>query len=280
MSADEPEVMCRYCGLPSPDEAEICVICFEDRQRYGFIKEDGTWAQDVVLYEVGGSVRDGFLGIDSKDKDFAVEAPSWERMKEFLEWRGFTIFVETPEFLTIRAHFPKEHPDYGKTTADFVLCRKEGAYSDGRHPDTVEVGTIYDDLARRDFTVNAMARRLGSSVVLDPWNGKEHLDYRRLIAVGDTETRLREDPLRALRALRFMVCKNFTLSGDIRRVVYADWFAPLLASVSTERKREELTKMFKHNTRLSMLQFAGVDAKPLRDAVFCDGLWLKPTLEQ
>ena len=109
------------------------------------------------IYQVGGSLRDECLGRPCKDFDFSVEAPSYEAMREHLVQDGYTIFLEKPEYLTIRARFPKGHPQE-RVCADFVLCRKDGFYSDGRRPDTVEPGTIYDDLARRDFTMNAMAR--------------------------------------------------------------------------------------------------------------------------
>src|SRR5688572_2507881 len=105
----------------------------------------------VKVFEVGGAVRDKLLGLRPKDIDFAVEAPSFKAMHEFVSSTCSTIFLIKPEFLTIRAH----HATMG--AVDFVLCRKDGAYSDGRRPDTVEPGTIFDDLARRDFTINAMA---------------------------------------------------------------------------------------------------------------------------
>src|SRR4051812_36297006 len=113
----------------------------------------------VHLYEVGGHVRDSLLGIKSKDIDFAVEAESFMELFNWLNAQKFDIFLITEEYGTIRARFPKGHVNAG-LTADFVLCRKDGNYSDGRRPDSVSPGTIFDDLARRDFTVNAMARDL------------------------------------------------------------------------------------------------------------------------
>ncbi len=102
----------------------------------------------VKIYLVGGSIRDQLLGLKSKDLDYAVEAGSYEEMRDYIKENG-KIFLETPEYLTIRAHLKNGEP------ADFVLCRKDGEYSDGRRPDKVTPGTLYDDLARRDFTVNA-----------------------------------------------------------------------------------------------------------------------------
>src|SRR5687768_11467708 len=104
---------------------------------------------DIRFFRVGGCVRDELLGIESKDIDFAVEADSFEAMRDAVHARCSKVFLETPEFLTIRGL----DPDIG--AVDFVLCRKDGPTKDGRRPEFVEPGTILDDLARRDFTVNA-----------------------------------------------------------------------------------------------------------------------------
>lgn len=237
----------------------------------------------VQLYLVGGAVRDLILGLTSKDYDFAVEADSYEQMREFLISEGFTIFLESPEFFTIRARFPKRPWRFaGKQmavlTADFVLCRKDGAYTDGRRPDEVHIGTIYDDLARRDFTVNAIAQA-GDGEFIDPHLGVLHARHMRLIAVGNAEERLREDALRALRAVRFIITKGFMQDAELMAALRSNWLPPLLASVSVERRREELFRALKHDTVRTMnLLYRLPDA--FREAVFADGLWLKPTLEK
>lgn len=127
----------------------------------------------IRIFEVGGCVRDEILGVPSKDIDFAMEAPSFQAMKEYMEAENFKIFLETPEYFTIRAKFPNS-----SLVADFVLCRKEFGYSNNRHPDLVEVGTIYDDLSRRDFTINAIAKSLDSGEFLDPHNGIDDLKIK------------------------------------------------------------------------------------------------------
>ena len=206
----------------------------------------------VRLFEVGGCVRDRILGIPTKDIDFSVEAESFDAMREFLLVNGYTIFVETPHFLTIRAHFPKDHPEHGRTTADFVLCRQDGASLDGRRPESVTPGTIFDDLARRDFTVNAMAIALDTGEFLDPHNGRSDLDMMMLRFVGDPHERIREDALRILRAVRFMVTKGFKPTPDTWRAMGELSSAELLVSVSTERIKEELEKCFRRDTILTM----------------------------
>ena len=90
---------------------------------------------NAKFFQVGGCVRDRLMGVPCHDIDFSVEAESFEAMREAILERGGTIYLDTPEFFTIRAKEP------GLGTVDFVLCRKEGAYSDGRHPDKVEMGT-------------------------------------------------------------------------------------------------------------------------------------------
>jgi len=225
-------------------------------------------------YEVGGCVRDELLGLESKDIDYAVEAPSFEAMHEALDLAGFSIFLSTPEHFTVRARFPRGH-EKNPLTADFVLCRKEGAYSDGRHPDEVEVGTILDDLARRDFTVNAMAKNWMGELI-DPWNGFHDLDHRILRCVGSAEDRLREDALRGLRAIRFMITKGFTMDFELARALNSTWLPEALSSVSKERQREELEKAFKHDTLLTLNMLHTFPR--LSRVIFSDGLRLMPTL--
>ena len=106
----------------------------------------------IRLFEVGGSIRDELMGIDNPpDRDFCAEAPSWEALENWCFEKMKKVFLVTPEFFTIRGMMPNG------TAIDVVMCRKDGPSSDGRHPDHVEPGTLLDDLARRDFTVNAMA---------------------------------------------------------------------------------------------------------------------------
>jgi tRNA nucleotidyltransferase/poly(A) polymerase len=230
------------------------------------------------FFEVGGCVRDELLGVPTKDIDFAVEADSFEAMKGELENRGFTIFLETPEFLTIRARFPKGDILFDRMTADFVLCRKDSPGSDGRRPDFVEVGTIFDDLARRDFTVNAMAKELGFTQLLDPHKGQSDLANRTLRFVGNPADRINEDFLRVLRAFRFVITKGFTLAPETEDAIMDPAIAPRLAAVSVERRREELRKAFMHDT-LGSLELLMRFPEVTRDAIFEDGLRLAPTLK-
>lgn len=220
------------------------------------------------FYQVGGCVRDRLLGIQSKDIDFSVEAASYDAMREAVIARGCEVKVDKPEFVTIRA----VHPELGGV--DFVLCRKDGTYeNDGRRPDFVEIGTLSDDLARRDFTVNAMAEAEDGSLI-DPHGGQIDLAARVLRCVGDTDKRLREDSLRMLRAIRFAITKGFHLSCEIKHFLHG--YARLLDNISIERIREELLKCFEKDTLLT-LQYLE-DFKEIRREIFKRNLKLTPTI--
>lgn len=223
----------------------------------------------VQIYKVGGAVRDEFLGVKSKDIDFAVEAPSYEAMRDYIAERG-KIFLEKPEFFTIRAKLDG-------LDADFVLCRKEHGYSDGRRPDLVTAGDIYDDLSRRDFTVNAIAIRKSDGVVFDPHSGVRDIAKRNIRCVGRANERFSEDSLRMIRAVRFHITKDFWLDCEIIDALNDQKLVDKLANVSKERIREELNRCFKHNTLATLLAFERFPK--LRNVIFGSDntLWLEAT---
>jgi tRNA nucleotidyltransferase (CCA-adding enzyme) len=237
----------------------------------------------IRIFEVGGAVRDRFLGKENKDRDFAVEAPSWEAMRAHVHAIASKVFLETPEHFTIRALVPVGTDAKGKARSearDFVLCRKDGAYSDGRHPDTVEVGTIFDDLARRDFTVNAMAVDVDTGELLDPHGGRTDCEKSLLRCVGRAEDRFGEDSLRILRAIRFSITKGLSLDREIVEILEArtSFWPDKLKAVSIERIREELLKCFQHDTLLTLRAFQQINWM-FAEVIFGGGdLWLEPTL--
>ena len=222
----------------------------------------------IQIYKVGGAVRDQFLGVKSKDIDFAVEAPSYEAMREHIANRG-KIFLEKPEFFTIRAKLDG-------VDADFVLCRKEHGYTDGRRPDSVSAGDIYDDLSRRDFTVNAIAIRVSDEAVFDPHQGIVDLNDRKIRCVGRAADRFSEDSLRMIRAVRFAITKAFALDAEIQFALEDRFLLSKLANVSKERVREELNRCFKFDTLNTLRLFEQFPR--LRDTIFADpALWLEAT---
>jgi tRNA nucleotidyltransferase (CCA-adding enzyme) len=230
---------------------------------------------EIKFFQVGGCVRDGLLGIKTKDIDFAVEAPDFATMLAAVEARCTKVFRDkegTPigaEFFTLRGIDPV------LGAVDFVLCRKDGPSSDGRRPDFVEAGTLLDDLARRDFTMNAIAIADDGSLV-DPHGGQEDIKTGRLRFVGKPADRLAEDALRALRGIRFEITKGFTLDPEaadaIRSLTLSDFEA-----VSSERVMEELKRCFAHDTPATLRileEFPNLFALAMER-----GLWFKPTFE-
>ena len=206
----------------------------------------------VSLYRVGGSVRDEFLGVKSKDIDFAVEANSYEEMTDWIKANG-KIYLEKPEYFTVRAKVDG-------VDADFVLCRKDGIYKDGRRPETVEVGDIYDDLARRDFTMNAIAVGKGGFDYIDPYNGQQDIKDRWIRCVGDPEKRFSEDGLRMLRAVRFAITKQMRLDDSIKKLLNDfDFVKENLKGISEDRIKDELNKCFMADTLSTFLDMIEYD---------------------
>jgi tRNA nucleotidyltransferase (CCA-adding enzyme) len=226
----------------------------------------------VKYYQVGGFVRDRLLGVRSKDLDYAVVAPDYNTMVNWIKRQG-KIYLEQPEFLTVRAHLN------GKLPADFVLCREDGQYSDGRRPDTVKMGTLEDDLKRRDFTVNAIAYDEVEDRYIDPHHGMDDLKEMLLRCVGKAEDRFHEDALRMLRAIRFAITKGFKLHDSVQTALHEPKLvARLMVNISEERKMEELYKCFSCNTLLTLDYLNTYHG--IRDACLHEGskLWLMPTM--
>lgn len=246
-----------------------------------------TTTTQFEFFEVGGAVRDALLNLDNKDVDFAVvatdttldAADAFAALVAHLESEGFRVFETKPEFLTVRAKCPMGHPLADRTdVADFVLARVDGPSSDGRRPDFVKPGTLLDDLARRDFTVNAMALATDGTLV-DPFDGAADLATMTLRFVGDAAARVSEDGLRVLRAFRFMVTKGFQPTDDTFAVLTSDFAATMLDSVSKERKRDELDKMFAADTLATLSLLATLPDRTVA-AMFPDGLRLMPTMKK
>lgn len=232
----------------------------------------------VKLYLVGGAVRDFLMGKTPKDFDFSVVAESYDAMREWLVENSFEIFLETPQYLTIRARrsdsWTFAGSDMGGLTFDFVLARQDGAYSDGRRPDEVVPGTIFDDLARRDFTMNAVAIDTDGAII-DPFGGQKDISLGVIRCVGGIE-RLHEDGLRMMRAIRFAVQLGFKLDHSILEVL-RDWDSlQYIVNVSTDRIRDELEKALRINTLETLYWLTHFEW--LSSYIFDEaGLWLKPT---
>ena len=240
------------------------------------------------FYEVGGKVRDEILGLVSKDVDY-VAVPSEDLLKDvssahamfgvlegYLKSEGFEIFLVTSDCFTIRAKFPKDHKYQG--VADFVMARKEVGYIPGTRQPMVVPGTLYDDLERRDFTLNALAKD-DDGKIIDFFNGMEDLKNGILKTPLDCRVTFDDDPLRILRAIRFSITKGFKMSAKMALVIQYYNYLERMPVVSTERIREEMFKCFKHDTyeTIQMLN----EFPTLKYYIFKNtSLWLKPTMEQ
>jgi tRNA nucleotidyltransferase/poly(A) polymerase len=239
------------------------------------------------FYEVGGCVRDEILGLQSKDIDY-VAVPNdsllgdiqsahtmFGILKGYLEVEGFEIFLVTDSCFTIRAKFPQGHRYQG--VADFVMARKEMGYIPNTRQPIIVSGTLYDDLIRRDFTLNALAKDEDGNII-DYFNGLEDLQNRLLRTPLECKITFDDDPLRILRAIRFSITKGFTIPKEMWEEIYNYEYSSKMGVVSAERIREELMKCFKSNTidTLDLLnEFVG-----LRTYIFTKtNLWLKPTME-
>jgi tRNA nucleotidyltransferase/poly(A) polymerase len=236
------------------------------------------------IFKVGGCVRDRLLGVDTNDIDFTFVLDNLDRtveegfdiMTKWLEHKEFEIFLSTPECFTIRAKFPKEHK-YAGMVADFVMARKEVGYVEGTRRPILELGTLEDDLIRRDFTVNAMAEDEDGNII-DLFHGQMDLERMILITPLPPKVTFEDDPLRIIRAIRFSITKGFRLTY-LEYFIYNFDYEGKMGVVSIERIREELLKCFKHDT-LKTLEILNQNPK-LRDYIFKNNiLWLKPTFEK
>ncbi len=183
-------------------------------------------------YVVGGCVRDLLLGKDAADWDVTTDAKPEEVRKIFP--RVIPTGIQHGTVTVLMKHQPFE----------VTTFRGEGAYSDGRRPDSVEfVNDIAADLARRDFTVNAIALDPDDGRIIDPYDGQKDIARRSIRAVGVPLERFREDGLRVLRAARFTATLEFELDPETERAI-----APSLdvyKKVSQERVRDEWVKAMK-----------------------------------
>ena len=184
-----------------------------------------------AAYAVGGCVRDSLLGRTPQDWDLCTSARPEQVLALFGEGQCIPTGLQHGT-VTIK---------YGGQLYETTTCRTEGAYTDGRHPDEVHfVPDVRQDLARRDFTINAMAYNDAEGLI-DPFGGQQDLQQGILRAVGDPATRFEEDALRILRLYRFAARFGFAIdppTGQAARALCAH-----LDCVSVERIEEELSKL-------------------------------------
>ena len=182
-------------------------------------------------YVVGGCVRNALLAIPPNDWDMTTVARPEEMQVCFSDLHVIETGLKHGTLTVMVDGEPIEVTTY----------RNDGEYADNRHPVSVTFSTeVKEDLARRDFTVNAMAYHPVRGLV-DLFGGREDLEARVIRCVGDPATRFREDGLRILRALRFAAVLDFSIDPETSQAVHA--CAHLLDNIAAERIREEFCKL-------------------------------------
>lgn len=181
-------------------------------------------------YAVGGCVRDELLNRENFDIDITTTARPDEIKEVFKDLKTIDI---GQRFGTIKVlDGPNEY--------EITTMRCESGYSDKRHPEKIAFSKdIKEDLKRRDFTINAMAKRNGE--VLDIFNGKRDLKEKIIRAVGNPKKRIREDMLRSLRAVRFATTLNFKIEDKLKNAIREN--ASSIEDISKERIQVELNKI-------------------------------------
>lgn len=192
-------------------------------------------------YVVGGCVRDSLLGKTPHDWDVTTDAAPEEIKKVFSSFRTVDTGIKHGTVLIMSGNVPVE-------TTSF---RIDGIYSDNRHPDKVTFSkNIKDDLARRDFTVNAMAYNPTEGLI-DLFGGRQDLENKIIRCVGNADDRFNEDALRILRALRFSSVLNFEIEQQTSDAIIKN--ERLLSSIAAERIDAELLKLLCGENVLNIL---------------------------
>ncbi len=203
------------------------------------------------FFVVGGVVRDLFLGKRSGDIDITTDAHPGETASILGDW-GEAVWDQGARFGTIGAR-------RGDIVVEVTTHRSEQYEQTSRKPQVKFSGAIEDDLARRDFTVNSMAIEFPSWRLVDPFNGREHLEKGVLSTPLGPRTAFSEDPLRMLRAARFTAGYGLTPDEEVEEAITD--IAERLAIVSKERINDEMSKFLvvdKPGAGVSLLQRTGL----------------------
>ena len=204
-----------------------------EQAAYGIVET--LRARGYQAFYAGGCVRDRLLGRVPEDYDIATSATPEVVLAIF------------PRTFAVGAHFGvvlvvTRHGDGQETKTEVATFRSDGAYSDGRRPDSVRYSQdAREDVARRDFTINGMLYDPLAGKVLDFAGGQADLAAKLIRAIGDPARRFAEDKLRMLRAIRFAARFGFALEAETEAATRAQ--ASSIHQVSPERIRDELTRM-------------------------------------
>jgi putative nucleotidyltransferase with HDIG domain len=192
-------------------------------------------------YAVGGSIRDLLLGMETKGWDFTTNATPEEILALFPDSFYDNLFGTVG--IKIRKSFDTAQDEQKAEIEDIyeiTTYRSEEGYEDHRHPDKISWGkTLQEDLARRDFTINAIA--FDGKELIDPYDGQKDLHNKCIRTVGAATERFAEDALRMLRAVRFAARLGFSIEDDTAKAITLH--AKSLTKISAERIRDEFFKI-------------------------------------
>jgi tRNA nucleotidyltransferase (CCA-adding enzyme) len=207
----------------------------------------GLRSAGFETYLVGGCVRDLLIGKEPKDWDITTNATPEQIQAVFPD-----SFYEN-EYGTVGVKTSSE--DMRTAIIEVTPYRIESGYSDKRRPDTVAFGTsLLEDLARRDFTINAMALDESQGQLIDPYGGQKDIKDKLVRAVGNAEERFNEDALRMLRAVRLIAELDFGIDGDTALAISKN--NKHLSQVSRERVRDELVRILNSSQPMNALVLA------------------------
>lgn len=230
------------------------------------------------IYFVGGCVRDKIMKFNPKDIDYVFVDDnsndineSYNNMIQYLKNNNYKIFLESKNCYTVRCK--------KDTVVDFVLARKDIEYDkDTRIPKCIPA-TLYEDLQRRDFTVNSMAEDENGNIY-DYFNGREDIKNKILRTPVNPYKSFSDDPLRLIRAIRFKITKGFNFCEELQNAFDDDiLWNKMKITVSDERIRDELLKCFEYDT-IQTLEFIKTLNLNKIQFLFGERLWLKPTFEK
>lgn len=219
-------------------------------------------AAGFAAYAVGGCVRDSLLGKTPSDWDICTSARPEETTACFPELRSVLTGAKYGTVTVLLHDVPYE----------ITTFRAESTYSDARHPDAVRfLDSLLGDLARRDFTVNAMAADV-SGAVLDAFGGLDDLRHGLIRCVGCAQTRFSEDALRILRALRFASVLGFSIEKETKTAIHA--LCAKLKLVAPERLRKELSGLLCGAYAAPVLrEYSDVVCVLIPELAPCVGFW-------
>ena len=213
------------------------------------IPDDPKYLMELLIssgyeaYVVGGCVRDAFLGEVPHDWDICTNALPDQMHDVFKNMHVIDTGLKHGTLTVV----------LNGESYEITMYRKDGDYSDYRHPDSVEfVGNLKDDLSRRDFTVNAMAADIDGEIV-DPFGGQKDLCNKSLRCVGKPDERFQEDALRILRAMRFASRLGFGIDDKTEKAMRKNKM--LLKNISAERIAKELAGILMGEHCLIVLRF-------------------------